>query len=82
MIKQRAGYKASLTEYKALLVRKDNLILFQEQERMIHHLEKVIGRLDYEIKTIIDQDEQLNHHNIGSLHLSKVLVRFWRLTFL
>ncbi len=63
VIKQRTGYKASLTEYKTLLVRKDNLILFQEQERMIRHLDKVIGRLDYEIKTIIDQDEQLSHHS-------------------
>ena len=42
MIKQRAGYKASLSEYKILLVRKANLILFQEQERMIIHFDKVI----------------------------------------
>lgn len=63
MIKQRAGYKASLSEYKTLLIRKDNLILFQEQEKMILHLNKVINRLDTEIQNIIDQDEQLSHHN-------------------
>ena len=63
MIKQRSGYKASLTEYKTLLVRRDNLILFQEQERMIHHLDTVIVRLDNEIQSIIDQDEQLSHHS-------------------
>lgn len=63
MIKQRAGYKASLCEYKSLLARKDNLILFQEQERMIIHLDKVIKRLDLEIQNIIDKDEQLSHHN-------------------
>ncbi len=63
MIKQRSGYKASLTEYKTLLVRKDNLILFQEQERMIQHLDKVLKRLNNEIQNIIDQDKQLSHHN-------------------
>lgn len=63
MIKQRAGYKASLKEYKTLLIRKDNLILFQEQERMIHHLDTVIDRLDNEIQNIINQDEQLSHHS-------------------
>ena len=63
MVKQRAGYKASLSEYKVLLVRKDNLILFQEQERMIIHFDKVIKKLDREIQNIIDQDEQLSHHN-------------------
>lgn len=63
MIKQRTGYKASLTEYKTLLVRKDNLILFQEQERMIQHFDKVLKRLNSEIQNIIDQDKQLSHHN-------------------
>lgn len=62
MIKHRAGYKASLREYKALLTRKSNLILFQEQERMIIHLDKVIKRVDSEIQNIIDQDEQLSYH--------------------
>jgi len=63
MTRQSAGYKASLKEYKTLLIRKDNQILFQEQERMILHLDKVIARLDNEIKTIIDRDEQLSHHS-------------------
>ena len=63
MIKHSSGFKASLTEYKTLLVRKDNLILFQEQERMILHLDKVIARVDIEIKTIIDRDEQLSYHS-------------------
>ncbi len=63
MIKQRAGYKASLSEYKALLIRKNNLILFQEHERMIIHLDKVIKKLDNEIQNIIDQDEQLSQHS-------------------
>lgn len=63
MIKQRSGYKASLTEYKSLLKRKDNLILFQEQKKMILHFDKVIKRLDSEIQNIIDQDEQLSYHS-------------------
>ena len=63
MIKHRAGYKASLTEYKSLLKRKDNFILFQEQERMILYFDKVIKRLESEIQTIIDQDEQLSRHS-------------------
>lgn len=63
MIKQRAGFKASLCEYKTLLIRKDNLILFQEQERIIIHFDHVIKRLDKEIKNIIDQDEQLSHYS-------------------
>ena len=62
MVKHRAGYKASLNEYKTILSRKDNFVLFQEQERSIIHLNKVIKRIDSEIQNIIDQDEQLRHH--------------------
>ena len=62
-VKQRAGYKASLKEYKTVLVRKDNLVLFQEQERSVSYLDKSIKRIDCEIQSTIAQDEQLSYHN-------------------
>ena len=59
LVKQRAGYKASYNEYKRILVRKENIVLLETQEKMIHYLTKQIKKVDAEMKKEIMQDEQL-----------------------
>ena len=60
MVKQRAGYKAGLKEFKALIKRKDNVLLFKTQEQMIAQLDKQINKVDKELISIVDQDECLS----------------------
>ncbi len=59
LVKQRAGYKASLKECKSTLVRKDNVELFDCQERIIRDLGKQIKKIEAKTKSIIKQDDQL-----------------------
>ena len=59
LVKQRAGFKASYKEYKRILVRKENLVLLETQEKMIHYLTKQIKIVNDKIKKEIKQDEQL-----------------------
>ena len=60
MVKQRAGYQASLKEYKAMLKRKDNEFLFKTQEKMVGNLDKLIKKAQEEIQSIIGDDEKMN----------------------
>lgn len=60
MVKQKGGYKATLKEYKAMLKRKDNELLFYSQESIIRQLSKQIDKIENEIKTIIDEDDRMN----------------------
>ena len=61
LVKQRAGFKASVKEQKRILVKKDNKILFDVQEKMIKNLTKQIGAVEEEMKIIIQSDEKLNN---------------------
>jgi len=59
LVKQRAGYKGSLKEQKSVLLKKDNLILFDTQEKMIKTLTKGIDKIDSEMQEIIKADREL-----------------------
>ena len=59
LVKQRAGYKASLKEQKRVLIKKDNLILFDVQEKMIVALSKQVDKIEHEMQGIIKENSQL-----------------------
>jgi len=59
MVKQRAGYQASLKENKAMLKRKDNEFLFKTQEKLAGDINKLIKKADKEIQSIIGDDQQM-----------------------
>ncbi len=60
LVKQRAGLKASYSERKHVLVKKENKILFSVQERTIKYLSKQIKKVEDEIKAIIQSNDKLN----------------------
>ena len=60
LVKQRAGFKASLNEQELILPKKENKVLFNTQKKMIDYLSKQLGTVEQEIKGIITEDEQLN----------------------
>ena len=59
LVKQRAGYKASLKEQKRILAKKNNEKLFGIQERMIKYFTKQIDALEEKIQAIIIQEDKL-----------------------
>lgn len=60
IVKQRAGYKASLKEQKRILPKGKNLILLNSQEKIIKYLSKHIETIEKEMQKIIKSDELLN----------------------
>jgi len=60
MVMQRGGYTADLKEYKKMLPKKGNELLFKAQEQVIEQLSKHIDKIEAEIKNIIANDEQMN----------------------
>lgn len=60
MVKQRAGYKASLKEYSRVLVKKDNKVLLEAQKTIIRHFTKEIDKLEKETQNLIMEDEKLS----------------------
>ena len=60
IVKQRAGYKASLNEQKRILPKGKNLVLLNSQEKIIKLLSKHIETIEKEIQKIIKSDELLN----------------------
>lgn len=61
LIKQRAGYKASLKEQKKVLVQKDFKLLFKVQQKMVVELTKQIKNIDAEMESIVKADAELLH---------------------
>jgi len=59
LVKQKAGYEGSLKENKRFLIKKDNLLLFNIQERIIEHLNKQIGKVNEELQTIVSNDPEI-----------------------
>jgi len=59
IVKQRAGYKASLKEQKRVL--KKSKCLFEIQQKMIEYGTKQILRIEKQIEGIIKKDEPLKH---------------------
>ena len=65
LVKQRAGYKASLGEYKRFLIKKHNVVLFDAQENMIKSLSKQIVRVEKELhKLILGNDSLKKMYNL------------------
>jgi transposase len=60
LVKQRAGYKASLKEEKRVLKQKDNKILLNAQEEMIGHFSKKIKKVEKEMDRIIKENRELD----------------------
>jgi len=61
MVRQRAGYKASLKEMKIVLKRKDNVILFTTQEKIIASFDKQIDRIEKQMNEIIHCSKELKN---------------------
>ena len=59
LVRQRAGYKASLGEYKHFLIKNDNTVLFDTQENMIKHMSKQVVRVEKELYKIILGNDNL-----------------------
>jgi len=59
LVKQRAGYKASLKEQKRVLVKKENRVLFESQEKTIKYLTKQIDAIEKEMDGIINNNDSL-----------------------
>ena len=59
MVRQRAGYKAAIKEYSCILSKKDNVVLFNVQEKMVHQLTKQINKLENQINRLISLDKVL-----------------------
>lgn len=59
MVKQRAGYKASLKEMKRVLKIKDNIVLFDTQKKIISSLDKQITKIEVQMNEIIMSNDKL-----------------------
>lgn len=59
LVRQRAGYKTSLKEQKRVLTRDENKVLFKSQEKMVRYLSKQIEKVEGELESIINSDEEL-----------------------
>jgi transposase len=62
LVKQRAGYKASLKEQKRVLPRKTNEVLLSTQEKMIRYLSKQIDIVEEQMKGIIKENESMSRN--------------------
>lgn len=60
IVKQRAGYKASLKEQKRVLDKNKNKVLFDSQEKIITYLSKQIDNIEKEMDNIIKKNKHLN----------------------
>ena len=60
LVKQRSGYKASLSEQKRVLVKKEEKKLFEIQERLIRYFTKQIVAAEKQMRDLIKNDEELN----------------------
>ncbi|MDH5666197.1 MAG: IS110 family transposase [Nitrosopumilus sp.] len=59
LVKQRAGYKATLKEQKRILAKKNNKVLFEAQEKVIVFFSKQIDKIQKELQDIVKRNKQL-----------------------
>lgn len=59
LVKQRAGFDATLKENKRFLIKKDNKLLFAIQEKMVKELNKQIKKVDEALQEIVANDEEI-----------------------
>ncbi len=59
LVKQRAGYLGAIKEYATIFRKKDNVVFFKTQEKMVKELTKQINIVENEIRLLINQDKVL-----------------------
>lgn len=59
LVKERAGFKARLKEYKAFLDPKENTILFDSHQKMMALMNEQIKKVEKELDRLIRTDEKL-----------------------
>ena len=59
LVSQRAGYKGSMKEYKAMLKQKDYGSLLAVHKKMINYLDKQIGAIEKEMVQTINDDQKM-----------------------
>ena len=59
LVSHRAGYKATLSEYKLFINKQENQLLFDVHEKMIKELSKQIDKIESKIDKLITSDKQL-----------------------
>lgn len=59
LVSQRAGYKATLGEYKDFITRKNNEILFSVHEKLIKELTKQIEKIETNLDDIVKSNDKL-----------------------
>lgn len=59
LVKQKAGYMADFKEYKNTSKQTKCSIVLDVQKKMIHYIKKQIKRVESEIKTLIQSDEEM-----------------------
>lgn len=59
LVTQRAGYKASMKEYKAMLQQKDFGPLLAVHKKMIHYLDKQVGVIERAMVQTINDDAKM-----------------------
>jgi len=62
LVKQRAGFKASLKEQKRVLDKKENATLFSTQQKMIGYLSKQIREVERQIDLVIRNNESMSQN--------------------
>lgn len=69
LVKQCAGYKASVKELRAILSKKESKTAIKVQENMIKYLSKEVNRVEKEIEIIIKEDPAMRrqHHLLTSI---------------
>ena len=59
MVRQKAGYQASIKEMKRLFPEKNNPVWFKFQRRILKELKEQIKNIESEMKQVIQEDDQL-----------------------
>ena len=59
LVKERAGYKGSMKEYKTMLKQNDLGSGIDIHKKMIHYLGKQIDAIELQLNQIIDEDEKI-----------------------
>lgn len=62
LVKQKAGFKASLKEQKRVLLKKENEVLLSTQEKMIRYLSKQISIVEKQMNEIIKENHSMSRN--------------------
>ena len=60
LVRQKAGYQATMKEQVRFLKRSDNTLLFSVPSHLIKELDKEINRIELQMETIVEESSELN----------------------